>query len=325
MSNSYTGTATAGDVVGIPANILTLHLNDLLFEAMPKMKFDQFAVVRNDLLAEAGDTISFSKYGNLTRGGSIDEDADLDTEALTKSTITIQVTEYGKAVGLTKKLMTLSFLDEMEVASIQLGRDYAEVMDLMLRDAVFSTTQTQFANERSAQKDILVTDLFALTDVDRAVETLETASIAKYTSVNGEFYASYAHVHQLRNIKSSMISIRQYAYAEMVFRGELGEYNGVRFISSANCPNGAAASSHGGYDATLISGYDYGGGNTNSTALYKAVIFGENAYGWATALPVELREDDGNRNFGRKIGLAWYAITGAGKINNENGIVLISG
>src|ERR1035437_497310 len=142
MANEYTGAKDGVQIVGIPENILTVHTNDLLFEAMPIMRYDQFAVVRNDLQSQPGDTISFSKYGNLTPGGPLEEDEDLETKSMAKTVIPITVTEYGNAVGLTAKFLTLSFLDEMQTASILLGRDYARVTDDMLRNALFSTTQT---------------------------------------------------------------------------------------------------------------------------------------------------------------------------------------
>ena len=129
MSSVWTGAATAGDIVGIPTNILTLHTNDLLFEAMPVMRYDQFAVVRTDLTTQPGGTISFSKYGNITRGGSIAESADVELKSMSKSTISVTVTEYINAVGITAKFQTLSFMDEMYNASILLGRDYAVVTD----------------------------------------------------------------------------------------------------------------------------------------------------------------------------------------------------
>ena len=127
-------------------------------------------------------------------------------------------------------------------------------------------------------------------------------------------------------MKNDLVSIHQYAYAELIFKGEVGEYNGVRFIVTTNCPNGAAVATDGGYDATLVAGYQYGATavDSNDVDLYKAVIFGERAYGWAIALPVELRQDPGQTNFGRRIRVAWYAIQGSGIINNENCVVIIS-
>lgn len=327
MADAYTGAASGSTdfvVSGIPANILTLHTNDLLFEAMPIMKYDQFAVVRTDLMAEPGDTISFSKYGNLTRGGTIAEDKDLEAEALSKTTITISVTEYGKAVGLTAKFLTLSFMDEMYNASISLGRDYAIVADIMLRNALFSGTQTYFAGLKATQAAIIASDTLDTDDIDEVIEILETNNSIKYADANGESYICFLHPHQAKSMKKSLKSTHQYQYPELIFKGEIGEYGNVRFIVTANTPNGGDAITAAGYDATLVAGYAYASGLTNAVNLYKAAVFGARAYGWAIAQPVELREDPGQTNFGRKKKLAWYAIMGAGKIVNENIVIIIS-
>lgn len=324
MANVYTGTSTAGDVVGIPSNILTVHTNDLLLSAMPVMRYDQFAVVRTDLQTAPGGTISFSKYANISRGGALNEEASLETKSMSKSTVTITVTEYGNAVGLTQKFMSLSFMDELSNASILLGRDYAIVTDMMLRDALFSGSQTYLAANKANKWSITSADTLSLSDIDNVVEILSTNNALKYSDANGEFYVSFIHPHQAKPLKSAFISVRQYAYPELIFKGEIGEYNGVRFIETTNVPNGAATPTDPGYDATLVSGYDNGGGNLNQTNLYKGVVFGQNAYGWAIALPVELREDPGYSNFGRKRGLAWYSIMGAGKILDENIVVFIT-
>jgi N4-gp56 family major capsid protein len=327
MANNYTSVVDSGSTFdGIPTNVLTFHTNDVLFAAMPAMRFDQFAVVRTDLQANPGDTISFSKYGNLTRGGTISEELDIESKSLTKTSVSIAVTEYGNAVGLTSKLLTLSFLDEMQNASITLGRDYALVTDLMLRDALFSATPTVLANSRTTQAAVTTGDTLKKETISAAVEILLTGNVMKYVDANGEFYVSYIHPHQLSSLQDDLVSIHQYAYAELIFKGEVGEYKGVRFIVSTNCPNGAAVSTDGGYDAELVAEYQYGetAAEHNDVDLYKAVVFGERAYGWAIALPVELRQDPGQTNFGRRIRVAWYAIMGAGIINDENCVILIT-
>ncbi len=325
MANKYTATATSGNYIGIPANILTVHTNDVIFSAMPVMRYDQFAVVRTDLQVQRGGTISFSKYANLTRGGIVLETGDIETKEMSATSVNITVNEYGNAVGITSKFMTLSFMDEMQNAATLLGRDYAIVTDSMLRDALFSGTQVKFAGGRTLISDILSTDTLNKAEVDGVVETLATGNSLKMADANGEYYVCFAHPHQTRYLKADLISVRQYAFPELIFKGEVGEYNGVRFIETSNVPNGAVASTEPGYDATLVQGYDTGGAVLMSADVYKCAFFGERAYGWAIATPVELREDPGTSNYGRRRGIAWYAIMGAGVIVDANICILVTG
>lgn len=50
-------------------------------------------------------------------------------------------------------------------------------------------------------------------------------------------------------------------------------------------------------------------------------MIGDNAFGHAISLPVELR-DGGVIDFGREHGLAWYAIWGFGMITHESRVVI---
>jgi len=50
---------------------------------------------------------------------------------------------------------------------------------------------------------------------------------------------------------------------------------------------------------------------------YSAIMIGDNAFGKAVALPVEMR-DNGVVDFGRERDLAWYTIVGYGVLNADN-------
>jgi len=80
-------------------------------------------------------------------------------------------------------------------------------------------------------------------------------------------------------------------------------YEGVRFIETTQMPAYTQAQASAKFGA--------------SVACWEAIIFGENAFAWAEALEVEMR-DNGVQDYGRKHGLAWYAIWGFGLIQEEN-------
>jgi hypothetical protein len=54
----------------------------------------------------------------------------------------------------------------------------------------------------------------------------------------------------------------------------------------------------------------------NSADVYESIMIGDNAFGHAISLPVELR-DGGVLDFGREHALAWYAIWGLGVITDQ--------
>jgi hypothetical protein len=54
----------------------------------------------------------------------------------------------------------------------------------------------------------------------------------------------------------------------------------------------------------------------NAADVYESIMIGDNAFGHAISLPVELR-DGGVLDFGREHALAWYSIWGLGIITDQ--------
>jgi hypothetical protein len=59
-----------------------------------------------------------------------------------------------------------------------------------------------------------------------------------------------------------------------------------------------------------------GGTTTNPDNIFEGLMIGDNAFGHAISLPVELR-DGGVLDFGREHALAWYGIWGFGTITDS--------
>lgn len=60
----------------------------------------------------------------------------------------------------------------------------------------------------------------------------------------------------------------------------------------------------------------YKDGTTDTTEQFEALMLGDNAFGHAISLPVELR-DGGVLDFGREHALAWYSIWGFGLVTDS--------
>lgn len=314
MSNAWSGVATAGEVVALPEAIRTVYSNDILFEAVGIMKFMDFAVVKTELGKDAGHTITFTKYSNLALGGSLSEDADLETKNMDASQISVTVTEYGNAVGVREKLLQVNWHDTLQKAAQLLGRDYAIVADLMLRDVVLGATTNVIYGGGKASRAAMdgAADFFDVELIRNAVEILQTANAPKF---NGDYYVGFIHPHQASYLSRDpdWIAANNYANTRRLFNGELGRWEDVIFISTTHMNNGAVGSTHPAYEAALVNGAT---GGASAAHVYKASIFGDNAYAFAEALPVELR-DNGTQDFGRKHGLAWYSIMGSDQIDEE--------
>jgi N4-gp56 family major capsid protein len=312
-------TATATGFARLSVAILDVYSKEVLFYAQPELRYEQFAQKRTELNVQPGYKITLLKYNNLTgSGGPLTEGTHLTKDALGASQVFLTVYEFGKAVSVSEFLLQTSFDDVMASASRLLGFHYAKVRDGYIRDQVIACAGVQYGNSRADPASIVAGDTFSMAIVKDAVETL---AIAKARKV-GDAYVCILHPHQSRKIRddSDWINAVQYGDPSRIYRGEIGRIEDVRFIETTMQPivkYGYTTTPHIYADSedTLVDGVT--AYNTISTDIYRALIFGDNAFGVADALPVELR-DNGVIDFYRERNLAWYAIWGAGIITTEN-------
>ena len=295
--------------------IRMVYSREIEFKALPLMRFSQFATEKTELGVEPGLTISMLTYDNLVLGGKLEEAKTMATQALSGSMKQITVSEHGNAVSNSELLIQSSFDDIMATTTTLLGRDYAMVLDCDLRDTALSGTNKVYANKKTARTGLVATDKLDVATIKDAIETLATNNAPKW---NNLYWICFVHPHQSRDLRddSAWINASNYGAPEQMFNGEIGRIDDTRFIETTLMCNGKAAATDPAYKAALKSGTD-----GNQTDIFQAVIFGDQYFGIAWSLPVELR-DNGVEDFGRKRSLAWYAIFGTGLLHNDYGVVI---
>src|SRR4051812_30912376 len=292
-----TATASGGGLTPLAGVIQTVYSQEVLLAAQPLLKFDQFAVVKEELNVSPGMTIQFLGYDNIALGGKLVEGTQMTTKTLATNTRSITVYEYGNAVAMSEFLLQTSFRDVMADAAVLLGRDYATVVDGEERAVLETTTQKVYGARKATRALLVAADILDVRAIKDSVEILSTKNIPK---VAGDFYVAFVHPHQSRNLRddSSWINAAQYGDPDRIFNGEIGKIEDVVFIETT--------------DLTVIPQNISSGGVTNTTIdTYRAILFGAEAFAKAVALPVEMR-DNGIVDFGREHALAWYNIMGFG-------------
>jgi len=313
--------------VPIPDAVRMVYSAEIIFAALPAMKWDSFTTKRTELGSQPGKTIAIPKMGNIRRGGKLTEGVHIKTQGMSQSLSYITVGERGNAIAVTEFLLQTSFFDEMQTASILLGRDMTITLDMELRDAAMLGTNlvrgaTTVGGTTEATSRGTILGGFDTRVVKDAVETLETNSAPKF---DGDYYVAFIHPHQARVMRDDddWVNAQLYSGVTNIFNGEIGRFEDVRFISTTVMPNGADSSTDPDTGETSDIGYnsDLDGTGGSSGDLYQGIIFGENYLGFALALPVELR-DNGITDFGREHALAWYSIWGTDILENKNGVIL---
>lgn len=319
LSGSPTG--YAGTNTQLTQAIQTIWSKEILFQAMPILRFEQFAVKKTELGVMPGLTVNFMRYNNLGEASQLVEGVRMETRALSASQFPITVAEHGYAVAVTELLLNASFDDVMASASRLLGRNMALYLDASARNTLLTGTSVIFgytppsgartpispydAGTVAANRAGLTgTFWLSMGAIKDAVETLATKNIPRL----GETYVAFIHPHQSRRLRDNpeFIEVSKYAAPGNFMLGEIGRLFDVVFIETTQV-NRIAANSIGAGDPPAD--------------VYQAIVVGDNAFGHAISLPVELR-DGGILDFGREHALAWYAIWGFGLIT-DNAIVRI--
>lgn len=334
-----TGYAAAGGDALAPA-IQTIWSKEILFQAMPVLRFEQFAVKKTELGVQPGLTVNFMRYNNLAvdqTGSELTEGVRMEPVSLAASQIQITVKEHGQAVAVTELLLNASFDDVMASASRLLGRHMAQSMDIQARNtldlnavpfgggAAVAPNVVFGRNAAAARTSVSPYDAGTVgtaaapgylspAAVKDAVEVLANQNIPRL----GDTYVCFVHPSQSRALRDwpEFIEVSKYAAPGNFMLGEIGRLYDVVFIETTQVEQGLDTSALPG-TPTLP---DAGDGDVNDDS-YLAIMIGDNAFGHAISLPVELR-DGGVIDFGREHGLAWYSIWGFGMITHESRVLL---
>jgi N4-gp56 family major capsid protein len=288
-------------IADIPDAVLQVYSRKAILKAMPRLVFANFATREDQLGEESGERLNFLKYDNLTKGGKLgNETTPIPKRKLSESQVNITVDEYGNAVQVSRRALRASFRRIMDDIATLLGRDYALVLDEMIRDA-YLTTANKFYGIKSNTATNQITSAHKLTtaSIKDVIERMKTSNIPPMIRGGDQHFVGIFHPTQLRSLRddAAWLSPHQYVDTAEIYNGEVGKYEGVVFIETTQIPALAGAGS-GGID------------------VYRGLVFGEDAVGFSEPVPFEL-VDDGIEDFKRLQSIGWYSIMGAGIINDH--------
>jgi N4-gp56 family major capsid protein len=353
-------TAYSGSNSSLSQAIQTIWSKEILFQAMPILRFEQFAVKKTELGVAPGLRVNFLRYKNFAVDATpLTEGVRMTTNALTAEQIAITVAEHGYAVAVSELLLNASFDDIMASASRLLGRHMAQYLDVQARDTLSAATSATFGYDRSGitggaftnyDEGTVATSIGALDGnfklTTGAIKDSALVLAGKNIPRIGETYVQFIHPKQSRDLRSNpeFIEVTKYAAPGNFMLGEIGRLYDVVFIettqvnllaSGTNIATAAATAYSQSVGAPanqavvpVTANTNPGaGGNpavsgavattgTTATDVYESIMIGDNAFGHAISLPVELR-DGGVLDFGREHALAWYAIWGLGIITDQ--------
>ena len=294
MPDVYTSIATAG---GWSTNTVKPAW-DLLFRAAlnPLPVCRQFVDVRPERPTHRGDSVTLQITANHSEATitaaktPLGEESDvLATQHPATSTVQFTPTEYGFAEVRTLKLSKRSMVPvEPEIARA-VADHCGKTVDELLQDQMILGTQVYRGGDRASTATIVAADVLTTKMIQLSVTKLRANGAAER---DGQFFAGALHPNVSYDLRRESGNggwrlPQEYGQTQgRLYRGEIGEWEGVRFIENAR----------------LRKANDGSG----SIPVYRSFILGREALGEAVVTEPELRFGPVVDRLNRFMPVGWY-------------------
>lgn len=251
----------------------------------------------------AGQLVTWNVYSKLAgTGGTLGE-----TTAMPESNFTIQqgtatVVEFGISVPFTAITDYYAKHSVTAITRDVLARDCRETLDRFAHTE-FNKTQLRYVGTATAAAGVLTTNGTATATNGAALnkyhvraisDTLKERNIPSYS---GDDYVAIARPTTYRTLRNELESVNVYTetgYAK-VLKGEIGRFEGVRFIEQTN----------------INKGVNNTGTAWTSAASDWCYFMGADTVAEVISIPPEVRGKIPG-DYGRSMGMSWYAVEGFG-------------
>lgn len=243
----------------------TYYSDYLIDLAEPELVHDQFAQ-KHPIPKNGGKTIEFRQYDPLPELTSpLTEGVTPDGQSLSAKGLTATVAQYGGYVTLSD-IIQLTAIDNNVVQATKLCASQAgRTLDTITREVLAAGTNVQYAGSKTSRSALTAADVLSVDLIKKAVRFLETQDAPK---ING-YYVGIIHPYAKYDLMKDpdWKSPHTYTDTENIYRNEIGELYGVRFVQSSRAKVFAKA------------GATPSGTGAVPVDVYATLILGDDAYG----------------------------------------------
>ena len=319
--NKVVGPVITGTTAGAPGdNSLAAEVVKATFDKLIRFRqrtepyYRRFATVRPADLAYPGQSIDMFRMGAelslaTTPLGEYEDPDYVALPAPTKKTLTLN--EYGNATVTTMRIKDFSWASIDPIQAELVGRNMSDSVDKLVENVIVSST-----NKYKVDASGVISSGGATTGdgvlSSKAIRRLVAEMRGKLAlPYEGGYYVAFIH-------PAAAVALREesdpagwrpaHIYTEntngVLFSGDIGVYEGVRFIETTRVPTRKGT---GGKD------------------IYSTIVMGRDALVEALNREFSTVITPTTDKFGRLFGLGWYGCAGWGIYNEESIAILESG
>lgn len=264
--------ATQTTILATPGNDLspemkTFYEKDLIEQASPKLVHGQFGE-KKPIPENGGKKIEFRKFTPLVKDTTpLVEGVTPEGDNLDVTKIEAEIQQYGRYITQSDLLQMTSIDNTIVAATKLLSNQAALTLDTVDRDALHlglnvtycpsvAAPDTEISSRANLKNDSLLTPEMIM----QAATQLRASNAPTFSDGN---YVAIIHPHVALDVMNAegWRKPHEYVDTDNIYKGELGEYGGVRFVSTSEAK---------------IYGTD--DGTPEGLAVYGTLFMGEGAY-----------------------------------------------
>lgn len=271
MVNGYTGETTPYTGGGMSATMKTFYDTELLENHRDQLIFAQLGR-QQALPAHRGRVVEWRKFNTLPPCDQLQEGVIPEGKEFGITSLSVSLAQYGEYVTVSDILDLHALDDVIAGATEEIGAASGKTHDMLVRNVLMEGSNILFADvyNSGVYSSTPTTKAELITGISNYEANLTPDMIAKAVTnlkvggapyFEGNKFVAVIHPHVAYGLRRhpDWRDAHKYASPGEIFRGEIGELEGVRFIESNLAP--------------IIKG------NDDSKATYKTMFFGKDAFG----------------------------------------------
>jgi N4-gp56 family major capsid protein len=240
----------------------------------PQLYYDQVADVRSTNQSMNGSSVIFSIQNDLAAATTpLSEAVDVDAVALSASQVTVTLVEYGNAVNTTALVRGTSYVVIDNLVANAVGFNAGISMDTIIRSVLQGGTNVFYAGAAVSRVTVAATHTITAARVRQARAQLVGANVMPNA---GNLYTAYIHPDVAYDLRGETGAAawrdpHTYSQPDEIWTGEVGQFEGFRFIETPRAPLFADTGVGGTVDVygtvflgqqAIAKGFSRGDGNT---------------------------------------------------------------
>jgi N4-gp56 family major capsid protein len=199
-----------------------------------QLYFDRVADVQPTNQSMNGASVIFNLATELSVATTaLTETADIDAVAMANSQVTVTLVEYGNAMNVTAKLRGTSMVDVMPAVANLLGYNAGRSIDTIVFNVLVGGTNIVYGGAVASRVTVAAGTIITAAKVRQILASLREGNVADF----GGYYNAFIHPRVSYDLRAETGAAawrdpHTYSQPAEIWNGEVGAFEGMRFIES---------------------------------------------------------------------------------------------